>query len=56
MFVTFENLHFGRKKLLYECEILWNRTMKGEEIFVLKSFSVVHVNFMVGEWCGILII
>jgi hypothetical protein len=49
MFVTFgKHLHLDRKKL-YECELLWNRIVKGMEIFVLKSFGVVHVKFMVGE-------
>ncbi len=32
--------------------------MKGIEIFVLKSFSIIYVcvKSMVGEWCGILVI
>jgi hypothetical protein len=50
-----KDLHFDKKKL-YGCEVLWNIMMKGWEIFVLKSFGVVHVKFMVGEWCGILVI
>jgi hypothetical protein len=30
--------------------------MKGIKILVLKSFNIVFVKFMVGEWCEILII
>jgi len=30
--------------------------MKIIEIFVLKGFDVIHVKFMLKEWCGILII
>jgi hypothetical protein len=30
--------------------------MKGIKILVLKRFGVVYVKFMVGEWCGILVI
>jgi hypothetical protein len=30
--------------------------VKGIEIMVLKAFGVVYVKFMVGEWCGILVI
>jgi len=30
--------------------------MKGVKTFVLKGFGVIHVKFMVREWCGILII
>jgi hypothetical protein len=51
-----KHLHFDKKKLLYECEVSCNRIMKGGEIFVLKGFGVLHVKFMVREWCGILVI
>ncbi len=44
-----KHLHFDIKKLLYECEILWNKIVKGREIFVLKGFGVVHVKFMIGN-------
>ncbi len=30
--------------------------MKGIEILFVKGFGVVCVKFMVGEWCGILVI
>jgi hypothetical protein len=30
--------------------------MRGIEILNLKGFGVVHVKFMVGEWCDILVI
>jgi hypothetical protein len=29
--------------------------MKGFELLVLNEFSVVCVKFMVGKWCGILV-
>jgi hypothetical protein len=33
VFVTFGNTFIlDRKKLLYECEVLWNKIMKGVEI------------------------
>jgi hypothetical protein len=32
------------------------KTIKGIEILVLKGFGIVYVKFMLGEWCGILII
>jgi hypothetical protein len=34
---------FDKKKLLYECKVLWNRIVKGNEIVVLKGFGVVYV-------------
>jgi hypothetical protein len=42
--------------MLYECKVSWNRIVKGIKILILKVFSVVYVKFMVGEWCGIVII
>ncbi len=41
---------------LYECEDSWNKIMKGIKILVFKSFNIVFVKSMVGEWCEILII
>jgi hypothetical protein len=53
-----ETFSLVENKLLYECKISWNIIMKGIEIFVLKSFSIIYVcvKSMVGEWCGILVI
>ncbi len=57
MFVTFgKHFHLDRKRLLFECEVLLNRIVKGVKIFVLKGFDIVHVKVMGGEWCGIVII
>jgi hypothetical protein len=47
---------FDKSTLLYECKILWNRIMKGIEIFVLKGFGIIYVKSMVGKWCDILVI
>ncbi len=47
---------FDRNKLLYECKISWNKIMKGIEILVLKSFSIIYVKSMVGECYDILVI
>jgi hypothetical protein len=55
--VTFGNTFiFGREKLLYECEVLWNRIVKGVEIFFKKGFGGIYVKFMVGKWCDILVV
>jgi hypothetical protein len=35
---------------------VWNIIMKKIKILVLKDFGVVHVKFMVREWCDILVI
>ncbi len=51
-----ETSSLDRNKLLYEYKVSWNRIVKRIEILVLKSFGVVYVKFMVGEWCGILVI
>jgi hypothetical protein len=47
---------FERNKLLYEYKLSWNKIVKGIENLVLKSFGVVYLKSIVGEWCGILII
>jgi hypothetical protein len=51
-----KHLHFYKKKLLHECKFVYNRIMKGVEIFVLKGFGVVHIKFMIGEWYSIVLI
>ncbi len=51
-----ETLSFDRNKLLYECKVSWNIIVKEIEILVLKGFGVIYVKFMVGKWCGILVI
>jgi len=56
MFVTFEKTPSLDKKELYECEVLWNKIVKEMKIFVLKIFDLIHVKFMVKEWCCMLII
>jgi hypothetical protein len=30
--------------------------VKGIDIFVLKGFDIDYVEFMIGKWCGILVI
>ncbi len=50
-----ETPSFDRNELLYECKVSWNRIVKGIEILVLKGFGVVYIKFMVGKWCGILV-
>jgi hypothetical protein len=39
---------FDRNKL-YECKILWNKIVKGIQIFVLKGFNIIYVKSMIGE-------
>ncbi len=51
-----ETPSFDGDKLLCECEVSWNRIVRGIEILVLKGFGIVYMNSMVGEWCVILII
>jgi hypothetical protein len=51
-----ETPSLDKNKLLYEYKVSWNKIVKSIEIFILKGFGVVYVKFMVGEWCGILVI
>jgi hypothetical protein len=41
---------------LYECKVSWNKIVKGIKNFVFKGFGVVYVKFMVGKWCGIIVV
>ncbi len=57
MFLTFGNIFIlDTKKLLYECEIFMKYSCERSANFVLKGFGVVHEKFIVGKWCGILVI
>jgi hypothetical protein len=41
MFETFETPSLHENKLLYESKILWNKIVKGIEIFVFKGFDII---------------
>jgi hypothetical protein len=48
-----ETSSFEDNKLLYECNVLWNRIVKGIEILVFKSFDKGYdcMKYMIAEWC-----
>jgi hypothetical protein len=37
----FETPSFDENKLLSECKVVWNKIVKGIEIFIFKGFDIV---------------
>jgi len=52
-----KTLLLGENKF-YECKVSWNRIVKGIEILIFKDFCIVYecVKFIVGKWCGMIVI
>jgi hypothetical protein len=41
MFEIFKTPSLDENKLLYECKVLWNKIVKGIEIFFFKGFDII---------------
>jgi hypothetical protein len=53
-----KHLHLIEISCRMSIKVSWNIVVKIIEILILKGFGIVYVcvKFMVGEWCGILVV